>query len=54
MGFYLAIPYLFYRSRKKALAFTFLATGIAYGILIGIARMMVAVHFASDVIWAGG
>jgi len=54
MGFYLAIPYLFYRKRKKILALSFLATGIAYGILIGIARMMAGGHFASDVIWAGG
>jgi hypothetical protein len=54
MGFYLAIPYLFYRNKKKVLAYSFLATGIAYGILIGIARMMAGGHFASDVIWAGG
>ena len=54
MGFYLAIPYLFYRKRKKTVAYTFLFTGIAYGLLIGIARMMAGGHFASDVIWAGG
>ncbi len=53
MGFYLAIPYLFYRNRKKALAYAFLITGISYGILIGIARMMAGGHFASDVVWAG-
>jgi lipid A 4'-phosphatase len=53
MGFYLAIPFLFYRNRKKALAYTFLVTGIAYGFLIGIARMMAGGHFASDVVWAG-
>ena len=54
MGFYLAIPYLFFRNRKKVLALSFLVTGIAYGILIGIARMMAGGHFASDVVWAGG
>ena len=54
MGFYIAIPYLFYRGRKKILAYTFLGTGICYGVLIGIARMMAGGHFASDVIWAGG
>jgi lipid A 4'-phosphatase len=54
MGFYMAIPYLFFRKRKKILALTFLATGLAYGILIGIARMMAGGHFASDVVWAGG
>jgi membrane-associated PAP2 superfamily phosphatase len=54
MGFYLAIPYLFYRKRNKILARSILATGIGYGILIGIARMMAGGHFASDVVWAGG
>lgn len=54
MGFYLAIPWLFYRNRKKFLACSFLVTGIAYGILIGISRMMAGGHFASDIIWAGG
>jgi lipid A 4'-phosphatase len=53
MGFYLAIPYLFYRKRKNILAYGILGTGIAYGILIGIARMMAGGHFASDVVWAG-
>ncbi|MCX6243518.1 MAG: phosphatase PAP2 family protein [Bacteroidetes bacterium] len=54
MGFYLAIPYLFYRNRKKVVAYSILATGISYGILIGISRMMAGGHFASDVLWAGG
>jgi len=53
MGFYLAIPYLFLRSRKKILAYSVLALGIGYGIIIGIARMMAGGHFASDVLWAG-
>ena len=54
MGFYLAIPWLFYRKRRKILAWSFLLTGIAYGSLIGVSRMMAGGHFASDVIWAGG
>ena len=53
MGFYLAIPYLFLRNRKKILAYSVLAVGIGYGIIIGIARMMAGGHFASDVLWAG-
>ncbi|MCX6246829.1 MAG: phosphatase PAP2 family protein [Bacteroidetes bacterium] len=54
MGFYLAIPYLFYRKRNRLAANIFLSAGIGYGILIGIARMMAGGHFASDVVWAGG
>ena len=53
MGFYLAIPYLFLRNRKKVLAYSVLGLGIGYGIIIGIARMMAGGHFASDVLWAG-
>jgi len=53
MGFYLAIPYLFLRNRKKILAYSVLALGVGYGIIIGIARMMAGGHFASDVLWSG-
>lgn len=53
MGFYLAIPYLFLRNRKKTLAYAVLALGVGYGVVIGIARMMAGGHFASDVLWAG-
>jgi len=53
MGFYLAIPYLFLRNRKKVMAYSVLAAGVGYGIIIGIARMMAGGHFASDVLWAG-
>ena len=53
MGFYLAIPYLFLRNREKILAYSVLALGVGYGIIIGIARMMAGGHFASDVLWAG-
>jgi len=53
MGFYLAIPYLFLRKRKKVLAYSVLALGVGYGVIIGIARMMAGGHFASDVLWAG-
>ena len=53
MGFYLAIPFLFLRNRKKILAYSVLAVGVGYGIIIGVARMMAGGHFASDVLWAG-
>ncbi len=54
MGFYMAIPYLFLRNRRKLLAYSFLAFGVVYGFVIGIARMMAGGHFLSDVFWAGG
>jgi lipid A 4'-phosphatase len=54
MGFYMAVPYLFLRYRRRFLAWTFLIGGTTYGILMGIARMMAGGHFASDVLWSGG
>ncbi len=54
MGFYMAIPYLFLRKSRKGLAYSFLAVGICYGFIIGLARMMAGGHFLSDVIWSGG
>ena len=54
MGFYMAVPYLFLRYRRKFLAWLFLTGGTSYGIIIGIARMMAGGHFASDVLWSGG
>jgi len=54
MGFYLAVPYLFLRRTRKGLAYVFLATGIGYGALIGVARIIAGGHFLSDVIWAAG
>lgn len=54
MGFYLAVPFLFLRKRRRKWAYAFLAFGIGYGLLIGMARMMAGAHFLSDVLWAGG
>jgi len=54
MGFYMAVPYLFLRRKRKLLAYLFLAVGVGYGFVIGTARMMAGGHFLSDVIWAGG
>jgi len=54
MGFYLAVPFLLLRKRRKLLAYGFLVAGIFYGCSIGVARMIAGGHFASDTIWAGG
>jgi lipid A 4'-phosphatase len=54
MGFYLATPYLVLRRRRRGLALAFLAAGLAWGALLGVARMAAGGHFLSDVIWSGG
>jgi len=54
IGFYLGVPWLVLRRRRRALAAGFLAAGLAWGVTLGAARMMAGGHFLSDVIWAGG
>jgi lipid A 4'-phosphatase len=54
IGFYLATPYLVLRRRRRALAVASGLLGLAYGGLMGAARMMAGGHFLSDVLWAGG
>jgi membrane-associated PAP2 superfamily phosphatase len=54
MGFYLAVPYLVLKRRRRRLAFAVLAGGTAYGAAMGVARMMAGGHFLSDVVWAAG
>ncbi len=54
MGFFLAVPYLIFRKRKRKLAYTFLISGVLYGLLIGLSRMIAGGHFPSDILWSGG
>ncbi len=53
MGFYLFVPWFILRKRYRLLAYSLLALGIGYGLLIGLIRMVQGGHFASDVLWAG-
>lgn len=54
IGFYLATPYLVLRRRRRRLAIAIGLGGLAYGGLMGAARMMAGGHFLSDVVWAAG
>jgi len=54
MGFYLATPWLVLRRRRPRAARAFLAAGLAFGLVLGAARMMAGGHFLTDVVWAGG
>jgi membrane-associated PAP2 superfamily phosphatase len=53
-GFYLFAPYFFLRYGRRRWAYFFLALGLAYGSLVGLARMIQGAHFFSDVVWAAG
>ncbi len=58
MGFYLAVPFLFLRTRReqwaRAAAYASLAVGIGFGIVLGLSRIRAGAHFASDVFWSAG
>ncbi len=52
MGFLIIAPFFMWRRKNPALAKTFLLIGLAYGIALGSARMIVGAHYLSDVIGA--
>jgi hypothetical protein len=54
MGFYLSLPWLVLRRRRRVLGAAFLVAGVAAGGVLGLSRMMAGGHFLSDVLWAGG
>jgi lipid A 4'-phosphatase len=54
MGFYLSTPWLVLKRRRRRTALAFLLAGLAWGAVLGAARMMGGGHFLSDVVWAGG
>jgi lipid A 4'-phosphatase len=54
VAFYLFTPFFFLRETSKKRAVLFLALGVSYGVLMGMARMVQGGHFPSDVVWAGG
>ena len=53
-GFYLLVPYFLLRRRSKAWAMCFVALGVGYGTMIGVARMAQGAHFLSDILWSLG
>ncbi|MBF0318240.1 MAG: phosphatase PAP2 family protein [Nitrospirae bacterium] len=50
VGYYFLAFYFIFRRRKRALAH--LSIALAYGTLIGVARMSMGGHFLSDVLWS--
>ena len=52
-GFALLIPYFALRRRHSRWALAVLAGGLAWGSLMGFARIVQGGHFATDVVWAG-
>lgn len=54
VAFYLFAPYFAFRRKRSGLARSWLVLGIAYGSIMGVARMAQGAHFVSDVMWSGG
>lgn len=54
VAFYLIGPYFILRHRQRKAALMCLATGSAYGTLIGVTRIVQGGHYLSDVVWSGG
>ncbi len=54
IAFYLFSPYFVLRRSSAKWAHSFLALGLVYGTLMGLARMIQGGHFPSDVLWSAG
>jgi membrane-associated PAP2 superfamily phosphatase len=52
MGFVFFILFLIFRRSRPRLAWGILAGSVAWGLLIGVARMSAGGHFATDVLWS--
>ena len=54
MAFATLAPWFVLRSRRRLAASLWLAGGLAFGALVGAARITQGGHFASDILWSGG
>jgi len=54
IAFFLIAPWFVLRDKKPRSAEVFLISGLLFGTLVGIARILQGGHFVSDILWAGG
>ncbi len=54
IAFFLMAPWFILRDKKPRYAEAFLISGLLFGTLVGIARILQGGHFVSDILWAGG
>jgi membrane-associated PAP2 superfamily phosphatase len=54
IAFFLMSPWFILRDKKKHFAEVFLVSGLLFGTLVGIARILQGGHFVTDILWAGG
>lgn len=54
VAFYMSAPFFVLRKGRRRQAHCWLWGGIAYGVLMGAARIVQGGHFLSDVVWSAG
>lgn len=54
IAFFLMAPWFILRDKKRPYAEAFLISGLLFGTLVGIARILQGGHFLSDILWSGG
>ncbi len=54
MGFFFIAPYFILLAKDRRAAHMWLMVGVAYGLYIGLARMVQGAHWPSDVLWSFG
>ena len=54
VGFFVMAPFFWLRDQAPRAARIWLGVGLAYGLLMGLSRMIQGGHFPSDVLWSGG
>lgn len=53
VGFFVFAPFFFLRKTHRGWAVFFLCMGMAYGLLMGVGRMVQGGHYPTDVLWSG-
>lgn len=54
VAFYLLAPWFIFRRQRPRTALFFLASGLCFGVLVSLTRILQGGHFLSDVLWSGG
>jgi len=54
IAFYLFAPWFIFRRQRPRTALFFLASGLCFGILVSLTRILQGGHYLSDVLWSGG
>lgn len=54
IAFALLLPWFIWRDSRRSVAAAFLSSGLLFGSLVGLARLLQGGHYLTDVLWSGG